>query len=147
VDTSAPAIELANLAAERNGLVDRCRFVREDAGKVLQSFAEAGEKFDMVVVDPPPLARKRKDVKAALRAYADMNRRALKLLKRGGILATASCSHHVSRDDFEGALVFAARDAKVDVRVIYRGGQSADHPIHLATQETEYLKFVALEVM
>jgi len=143
VDSSAPAIVLARRSAEKNALAENCRFLETDAFDFLKGAHERGEIFDFIVVDPPPFARRKKDVKSALAAYRDINLRAMRLLAPGGILATASCSHNVTPEDFLQALTLAGRDARVDMRLFFTGAQSPDHPIHCATPETAYLNFFA----
>jgi 23S rRNA (cytosine1962-C5)-methyltransferase len=143
VDTSASAIALARESAKSNSLSDRCQFVEEDATEFLKRAHSKGEQFDFIVVDPPPLARRKQDVRNALKAYRDINMRAMRVLASGGLLATASCSHHVSSEDFLEALRLAGRDARADLRLLFIGGQAPDHPVHLATPETAYLKFFA----
>ena len=143
VDSSAPAIALARRSAGLNALAEKCRFLEMDAFDFLKGCHERGERFDFIVVDPPPFARRKKDVKSALAAYRDINLRAMRLLAPGGILATASCSHNVTPKDFLQALTFAARDARVDLRLFFTGAQSPDHPVHSGTPESAYLKFFA----
>ncbi|MCX7766587.1 MAG: class I SAM-dependent rRNA methyltransferase, partial [Candidatus Sumerlaeia bacterium] len=143
IDTSAAAIALARTSARRNLLANKCQFFEEDAIEFMKKTYEHGERFDFIVVDPPPLARRKKDVRNALKLYRDINFRAMRLLAPGGILATASCSHHISPEDFLQTLRLAARDARADLRLFYIGSQSPDHPVHLATPETAYLKFFA----
>ncbi len=143
IDTSASAIALARAAAKQNSLSKKCQFLEEDAIEFMKKAYAQGERFDFIVVDPPPLARRKKDVRNALKLYRDINLRTMRLLAPGGILATASCSHHISPEDFLQTLRLAARDARADLRLFYTGSQSPDHPIHLTTPETAYLKFFA----
>jgi 23S rRNA (cytosine1962-C5)-methyltransferase len=143
VDTSEPALALAGEAAKKNALARKCQFVREDASEFLKGAHKRRETFDCIVVDPPPLARRKQDAKNALRAYRDINLRALRVLAPGGILATASCSHHILSEDFLETVRLAARDVRAELRLLFVGGQSSDHPVHAATPETAYLKFFA----
>lgn len=143
VDSSEAAIKLAQLAAARNGLTPMCCFEKADAFEFLTRNYMNGTKFDCIIIDPPPLARRKKDVSEALKAYRDLHMRALRILPCGGILATASCSYHVSPDEFLQIIRFAAKDTRTDLRLLYSGEQSPDHPIHLGTPETGYLKFYA----
>ena len=142
VDSSAAACELAIRNAELNDLSDRIRVCRDDAFEVLKSFLAGGEHFDVVVLDPPAFARRRKDVKAALEAYTRLNRYAMQVLNSGGILASASCSSHVDAERFQEALRTAARAAGRELQILERGHQAPDHPVHPALPESDYLKFV-----
>ena len=113
----------------------------------LRRLERARERFDLVVLDPPPFARGRTVLAAALRGYKEINLRALRLLKAGGRLATFSCSHHVDQDLFERTVREAAEDAGVRLRVLDRLGQATDHPVLLTVPETRYLKGLLLEVL
>jgi len=147
VDASREALEGALANAERNGLGAIARAERGDAFAVLRALAEAGERFDVVVLDPPAFVRRRKDLRAGLEAYRRINRLALRLLAgEGGILASASCSAHLGPDDLLGVVRAAAGQAGVAARVIGRGGQGADHPVHPAMPESAYLKCVFAHV-
>ncbi len=147
VDASREALERALANAERNGLGAIARAERGDAFAVLRALAEAGERFDVVVLDPPAFVRRRKDLRAGLEAYRRINRLALRLLAgEGGILASASCSAHLGPDDLLGVVRAAAGQAGVTARVIGRGGQGADHPVHPAMPESAYLKCVFAHV-
>ncbi|GAB4320356.1 MAG: class I SAM-dependent rRNA methyltransferase [Candidatus Sumerlaeia bacterium] len=147
VDSSASALALAREGARRAGVADLCEFEQGDASETAIRWQREKRRFDLILVDPPPFARSKKDAGAALRAYRDLNLRAMRLLAPGGILATASCSHHVSPEDFLHALRMAARDARADLRLLHAAGQAPDHPVHLATPETAYLKFFVFEKM
>lgn len=143
VDSSASAINLARQSAEANQLGGKCHFIEMDAFEFLKSAYEKNEQYDFIIVDPPPFARRKKDVESALKAYRDINCRALKNLASGGILATASCSHNIAPEDLLQCVRFAARDAHADLRLFFAGSQAPDHPIHHATPESSYLKFFA----
>lgn len=143
VDSSASAIHLAQKSAEMNHLDDKCRFIENDAFELLKSTYEKKEQYNFIIVDPPPFARRKKDVENALKAYRDINYRALKILPQGGILATASCSHNIAPEDLLQCVRLGARDAHADLRLFFTGAQSPDHPVHHATPETAYLKFFA----
>lgn len=147
VDSSQGALDLARAAVElpANAIpAGRCDFERADAFQFMAAAAERGDLYDVVIVDPPALAKSRKDAEAALRAYRELNRRALQVLEPGGLLIACSCSHHVSSEQFETQLQLAARDTHSDLLLEWRGGQHADHPVHLATPETAYLKCLFL---
>jgi len=149
VDSSEEALELAEENARLNGLEDRCSFQQGDAEEAIGSSAETGgaDKADMILLDPPSFAHSRKQLPKALRGYARLNSKALQALPRGGILATSTCSHHVSREDFVSMLRAAAGKAGRTVRLVELRGQAKDHPVLLAMPETEYLHFAILEVV
>jgi 23S rRNA (cytosine1962-C5)-methyltransferase len=137
-DASETALVVAREAVEANGFSDRAEFIRADIFEMLK---EPGEPFDMVILDPPALAKSRTKVPAALRAYRDLNARAMARVAPGGILATASCSGLVHADYWLESLREAAHKAGRGLRIVARGGQSPDHPILASMPETEYLKF------
>ena len=110
-------------------------------------FERDGRRFDLVVLDPPPFTRRRAAVDAALRGYKEINLRALRCLRPGGLLATFSCSHHVSPALFEDVCRAAAEDVGRPVRVAARVSQARDHPVLLAVPETRYLTGLVLEVL
>jgi 23S rRNA (cytosine1962-C5)-methyltransferase len=107
---------------------------------VLHEFDKSGRKFDTIVLDPPGLAKRKEGVDTALRAYHELNLRALKCLRPNGLFVTCSCSGKVSREDFENVLVNAARDAKRTIQILERRGAGMDHPVLPTLPETEYLK-------
>jgi 23S rRNA (cytosine1962-C5)-methyltransferase len=148
IDTSHSSLEVAerNLEANRAQLSAQVDWVEGDAFQILRDWSEAGEKFDTIVVDPPAFAKTRRAVEGALRGYKELNLRALKMLRPGGLLVTCSCSHHVSWVDLEGAVASAAADAHRRVRLLERRGAALDHPVVLNLPETEYLKCLVLEV-
>jgi 23S rRNA (cytosine1962-C5)-methyltransferase len=146
VDSSASAVETACLNARLNGVTDVVSFEKADAVTTLRRLASEGRTFDMVILDPPPFAPNRRSVDAALRGYKEINLRAFRLLRQGGVLVTSACSHHVCRDDFISTVRAAASDAGVEARVTGWGQQPADHPILLGMPETEYLSCAFLEV-
>ena len=103
-------------------------------------------RYDMIILDPPAFAKNKESVEGALRGYKEINNRAMRLLRSGGVLITCSCSHHVSEGLFAEMLADAANDAHVWVRVLERRTQSADHPILLTVPETLYLKCFIVEI-
>jgi len=107
---------------------------------VLTAIVEAGERFDVVVVDPPAFAKRKKDIPTALGAYKRINQLAMRLLADEGILVSCSCSYHVSADDLQAAIAKAARGAGKSVQILEHRGQAPDHPVHPAIAETRYLK-------
>jgi 23S rRNA (cytosine1962-C5)-methyltransferase len=117
-----------------------------DAFQILRDWSDAGEKFDVIVLDPPAFAKTKRAVEGALRGYKELNLRALRMAKPGGLLLTCSCSHHVGWADLEGAVASAAADARRRVRLLERRGAALDHPVVLNLPETEYLKCLVLQV-
>ncbi|MBS3934045.1 MAG: class I SAM-dependent rRNA methyltransferase [Truepera sp.] len=146
VDSSAAALSHLNRAAAANGLTNLVT-VESDAFSYLRAQADAGERFDIIVLDPPAFAKGRDHLPAALAAYKEINLRALKLLGVGGRLCTASCSQHVSEADFQAMLRQAASDAGRVLRLVARRGQAPCHPELLNIPETRYLTFIAVEVI
>ncbi len=140
VDMSEAALALAQSNAERNGVADRMTFVKRDCFKALEEFVAAGELFDTVVLDPPKLARHRQGLEAALRGYYSLNRSAMSLLKPGGLLATCSCSGHVTREMFVDTLAQAALHENRRVQILEARGAAPDHPTSVSCLETDYLK-------
>jgi 23S rRNA (cytosine1962-C5)-methyltransferase len=149
MDSSGPALTLAKENAKLNGVEGSVSFDEGDAEQTLDSFALLNQPFkpDFIVLDPPSLVPAKKHLSKALRLYAKLNAQALKALPRGGLLATATCSHHVSREDFVDMLRAAQMKAQRSARLISLRGQSADHPILVAMPETEYLHFALLELL
>ena len=135
-----------NLETNRAQLTAEVDWVAGDAFHILRDWSDAGEKFDTIVLDPPAFAKTRRAVEGALRGYKELNLRALKMLRPGGLLVTCSCSHHVSWAELEGAVASAAVDAGRRVRLLERRGAALDHPVVLNLPETEYLKCLILEV-
>jgi 23S rRNA (cytosine1962-C5)-methyltransferase len=146
VDSSAAALERGAENAKLNNL-ENMKFTTANAFEFLREREQAGAKYQTISLDPPALAKARRDLDSAYRAYKEINLRALKLLEPGGILGTASCSFHVSESDFYVMLTDAAKDSGRNVRVLERRGQSADHPELLLLPESRYLKYVILEVV
>jgi 23S rRNA (cytosine1962-C5)-methyltransferase len=107
----------------------------------------ASERFDTIVLDPPAFAKNRASVKAAVRGYKEINLRAIKLLKRGGVLVTCTCSYHMPEDLFLGIIAEAAKDAHRKLQLIEKRMQATDHPILMSVPETYYLKCVIARVL
>jgi len=145
VDSSAPALELLQASADANGLTVATR--RGDAFDVLAALREAGERFDVVVVDPPAFIKRRRDIPKGQAAYRKLNQLAMQLLPRDGILVSCSCSHHLAQDDLIGAIQQAARHVGRFVQIVEVGGHAPDHPIHPAIPETRYLKALTCRVV
>jgi 23S rRNA (cytosine1962-C5)-methyltransferase len=119
-------------------------WIEANAFDLLREYSAADRHYDTIVLDPPAFAKSKRDLEKALRGYKELNLRALKMLRPGGILVTCSCSFHVSAADFMGVVADAARDAHKDLRVIENRGAAKDHPILLNVPETSYLKCVML---
>jgi 23S rRNA (cytosine1962-C5)-methyltransferase len=128
-----------------NGVADRAQVRDDNAFDALRALERAGQRFGLVILDPPPFARTRTALPGALRGYKEINLRAARLLEPGGILATFSCSYHVSETAFEETVRSAAVDARVRLRLLGGLGQSADHPALLTVPETRYLKGLLLQ--
>ena len=147
VDVSESAVEMARANAERNGVSDIMDCVAANVFDLLPRLAEeGGKKYDFIILDPPAFTKSRKTVPGALRGYKEINYRAMKLLPRGGYLATCSCSHFATDGMFRAMLADAARDAGVQLRQIEARQQSPDHPILWGVDETNYLKFYLFQV-
>lgn len=146
VDSSAAALQRALQNAQSNGFTN-ITFKEANAFEFLREEEKRGGLYDLIVLDPPAFTKGKRDVERAYAAYKEINLRALKLLTSGGILATASCSHHLSEPLFYQMLAEAAADAYRTVRVLEKRGQGWDHPVLLNVPETHYLKFALLEVM
>jgi len=138
VDSSAAALELAAANAERNGLKVVTR--KGDAFDALEDLAKQAERFDIVVIDPPAFAKRKKDLPKALAAYKRLNQLALQVIADDGILVSCSCSFHVSAEELQDAIAKAARGAEKHLQILEMGGQAPDHPVHPAIPETRYLK-------
>ena len=146
VDISAQAVEVAKANAERNGL-HNVDCIEANAFDFLRDRHREGARYDIIILDPPAFAKNKESLEGALRGYKEINNRAMRLLRRGGILISCSCSHHLSEGQFAEMLAAAARDAGCWIRVLERRFQSADHPILLAVPETLYLKCFFLEIV
>ncbi|MBR6205545.1 MAG: class I SAM-dependent rRNA methyltransferase [Oscillospiraceae bacterium] len=148
VDISAQAVEMARANAERNGLAGRMDFLCEDVFDLLTRLTEEKSRdYDYIILDPPAFTKSRDTAEAAARGYKEINRRAMKLLPRGGYLATCSCSHFMTDEMFRRMLASAARDAAVSLRQIEARQQAPDHPVLWNVPETEYLKFYLFQVV
>ena len=149
VDSSRPALEVAEENERLNHSVDGGReieWIEANAFDLLKDQSTAGEQYDTIVLDPPAFARSRRSLATALRGYKELNLRALKMLRPGGVLVTSSCSYHVGEADFLEMLRSAAADARRSPRVLEKRGQSQDHPVLLTIPETSYLKCLIVQV-
>lgn len=142
VDGSASAIELATGNAARNGLAGRTTFVKADAWTYLEQARTRGERYDVIILDPPKLAKARNQIDGALRGYHGLNTLALGMLEPEGVLATCSCSGLVTRDEFEGVLSDASLSADRPLQIIESRGAAPDHPVSVHCPESAYLKCV-----
>jgi len=144
VDSSRPALEIADQNAALNGR--EIEWIEANAFDLLKDYAAANRRYDTVVLDPPAFAKTKRDLDSAMRGYKELNLRALKMLRPGGLLVTCSCSYHVSQASFLEMLAGAAVDARRTVRVLEIRGQAKDHPVLLNVPETAYLKCVIAHV-
>ncbi len=148
VDVSAPAIEMARSNARLNGLEERMDFVTADVFDLLPALVEEKRRdWDFIILDPPAFTKSRRTADQAARGYKEINYRALRLLPRGGYLATCSCSHFMDAHRFRGVVAAAARDAGVQLKQVEERQQGPDHPILWGVEETDYLKFYIFQVV
>ena len=145
IDISEAAIANAKVNSAYNE-ISNIRFDVGDVFEKLPQLEDSGEKFDVVILDPPSLSRNRKTVATALKGYKEINSGALKLIENGGILATASCSHHVTEESFLEVVETSARVARRSLQLLELRGASPDHPTLSAMPETKYLKFAIFAV-
>lgn len=146
IDISEEAIGLAKRNAAMNGVEDKCHFSVANAFDALRTMSDAREQFDVVILDPPAFTKSRGNLEGAARGYKEINLRGLKMVRPGGFLVTCSCSYHMDRELFKAIVVDAARDTKKTVREVEYRTQAKDHPILPAASETEYLKFLVVQV-
>ena len=147
VDVSEAAVEMARANAERNGLSGVVDCVAANVFDLLPQLEKEPPKYDFIILDPPAFTKSRKTVANAITGYKEINYRAMRLLPRGGYLATCSCSHFATEEKFIAMLYDAARDAGVQLRQIEARQQSCDHPILWGVEETNYLKFYLFQVV
>jgi 23S rRNA (cytosine1962-C5)-methyltransferase len=144
VDSSLPALEMAEKNAALNGR--ELEWIEANAFDLLRDYAASGRRYDTIVLDPPAFAKTKRDLEKALGGYKELNLRAMKMLRPGGILVTCSCSFHVSPQDFLKMVVGAAQDAHKSLRVVEHRGAAKDHPMLLNVPETSYLQCLILSV-
>ncbi len=140
IEASASAAALVRENAARNGVADRIEVLEGDAFARLKALAEAGERYDTVILDPPAFIKRRKEYESGLQGYRRLHRAALRLLVDDAFLVSASCSGHLDRDGFRSLLRQSALSAGVDLQILRQGGLPPDHPVHPAIPETDYLK-------
>lgn len=147
VDASELAVEQATLNSKLNGMQDRVKFICRDVFELLPELEEKGEKFDVVILDPPAFTKSRNSVKNAVKGYREINLRAMKLVRDGGFLATCSCSHFMTYELFTQTIHQAARNVHKRLRQVEYRTQAPDHPILWAAEESYYLKFYVFQVV
>lgn len=147
VDASQLAVDQATENAALNGLSDRVHFQCEDVFELLPELERAGEKFDVVILDPPAFTKSRNSIKNAVKGYREINLRAMKLVKNGGYLATCSCSHFMDYELFTKTIHQAAANVHKRLRQVEYRTQAPDHPILWAAEESYYLKFYIFQVV
>ena len=147
IDSSEAALELAAANAELNGFTNKVKYRKGDVRSLLGEFAEQASTFDVVILDPPRMARTRKGVPRALKGYAKLNTLGVQVLKPGGTLVTCSCSGLVSRTEFVEMLAEVARSTGRHIQVLEQHGQPVDHPVAVTCPESEYLKMIICRVL
>ncbi len=147
VDSSARAMEFVQRNAELNGVADRMTTLPMEANAAMKELILQGQRFDVVVIDPPAFIKRKKDFKNGLAGYHAINELAMRLVEPGGILVSASCSMHLSRDQLMDVVRSSGRHIDRFVQVFATEGQAEDHPVHPAIPETEYLKSIFARVL
>lgn len=146
VDASELGVTQARLNAKLNGVEDRVEFITRDVFELLPELEEKGEKFDLVILDPPAFTKSRSATKNAIKGYREINLRGMKLVKNGGFLATCSCSHFMTPELFTKTLAQAAKNVHKRLRQVEYRTQAPDHPILWAADQSYYLKFYIFQV-
>ncbi len=146
VDASESALDGVDINAELNGVADKMTTIQGNAFDVLNALRTDGQKFDVVIVDPPAFIKRKKDFKKGADAYRRINEIAMRVLDKEGVLVSASCSHHMTRNNLLNAVQSAARHIDRTVQLFEQGHQGPDHPIHPAVPETEYIKTLFFRV-
>lgn len=146
LDISANAVEQANKNAVLNGVQDRCRFEAANAFDVLKQWGKDGRQYDVVMLDPPAFTKSRETIQKAITGYKEINLRGMKLVKPGGFLVTSSCTNLVNPEMFLQIIEMAAKDARRKIRQVTFQKQASDHPIIWGMENTEYLKFLIVQV-
>jgi len=142
IDSSAAAIDGAQINAGLNGFDDRWQGLRGDVSEQLRHLRQTSEKFDVVILDPPAFIKRAKDKKAGLEKYRSVNSLATALLNPGGVLVSGSCSYHLTEDELRRVMLHSSRNAGRTLQILARGHQALEHPVHAAIAETEYLKAI-----
>ena len=148
VDISRPALEVAdeNVRINAESIGKEIEWIEGNAFDLLKDYSAAGKQYDTIVLDPPAFAKSKRNLETALRGYKEMNLRALKMLRPGGILVTCSCSFHVSEPEFMAMLASAAADVHRSVKILEKRGAAKDHPAVVTIPETSYLKCIICTV-
>jgi len=146
LDISASAVEMANRNAALNGLENSCQFKEANAFDVIKTWAGEGKSYDVVMLDPPAFTKSRQGIQNALKGYKEINLRGMKLVRPGGFLVTSSCTSLVNSELFLQIIDAAARDTKRKIRQVVFQTQSADHPVIRNLENTQYLKFLIIQV-
>ena len=147
IDISESAVQQATKNAELNGVENICRFVAANAFDVLKQWSNEGKQYDVVMLDPPAFTKSRETIQKAIAGYKEINLRGMKLLKPGGFLVTSSCTNLVNSEMFLQIIDMAARDARRKIRQVTFQAQSSDHPIIWGIENTQYLKFLIVQVI
>ncbi|MFO7705756.1 MAG: class I SAM-dependent rRNA methyltransferase [Halopseudomonas sp.] len=147
VDSSAPALDLVEHNAGLNGVAEKMTVVEGDVMEALRELKSTGEKFDVVIADPPAFIKKRKDVRNGEAAYRRLNEQAMRLLNKDGILISASCSMHLAEENLREILLASSRHLDRHLVITERGFQGPDHPLHPAIPETGYIKSLFCRVV
>ena len=147
VDSSAPALDMVEHNAGLNGVAEKMAVVEGDVMDALRELKSAGEKFDVVIADPPAFIKKRKDVRNGEAAYRRLNEQAMRLLNKDGILVSASCSMHLAEENLRDILLASSRHLDRHLVITERGFQGPDHPLHPAIPETGYIKSLFCRVL
>lgn len=140
VDIKGDWLNMGKQNAALNNVADRTDFIEEDVFSFLKRSVDAGDKYDMIILDPPSFIHSKKDLKAASKGYKELNSGAMRLLDDGGVLATFSCSHHMPNEQFSSIIKESAKEAGKEFSILKRCRQAEDHPIVRGIPETEYLK-------
>ncbi len=146
LDISENAVAQANRNAELNGVQDRCRFETANAFDVLKQWGKDGKQYDVVMLDPPAFTKSRETIQKAITGYKEINLRGMKLVKPGGFLVTSSCTNLVNPELFLQTIEMAAKDVRRKIRQVTFQTQSSDHPIIWGMDNTQYLKFLIVQV-
>ena len=147
LDISANAVTQANRNAELNGVQDRCRFETANAFDVLKQWGKEGRQYDVVMLDPPAFTKSRETIQKAITGYKEINLRGMKLVRPGGFLVTSSCTNLVHPELFLQTIDMAAKDARRRIRQVTFQAQASDHPIIWGMENTNYLKFLIVQVL
>jgi len=142
IERSELAVDCLHENARINGLQDKLELLQGDAFTSLEQLCDSGEKYDVVIVDPPAFIKRKKDRRSGEKGYGKLNQLAMRLVSKDGMLITASCSMHLAKENFIELLSTRARHLDKDMLILEQGGQGPDHPVHPSIPETEYLKTI-----